>query len=305
MLSFCLNSNLIMSEKQQGVSNNNAYHEYLTEIERGKDNLVIKYTTEAINSRLANFAGPINIVDIGSYNGAMLNGIYMRLPESLRKKVQLYGFDFEDEILGEGRRKHPHINFQHYDITKPTSNGTSFDLAILSNILHEVYSGHIRDHKAGTLAVQNALGNVVKMIKEGGYIVLMDGMKPTTGDQLVTLDITKDNIRRDLQIFSQNTYVTPISYRLTENGFIKITLEDLAIFLSKAKYMHRGFWDLESRQVYHYFTEEEFRTQMDIASLKIVDFLPQHFDNTIGIEMVEPQGIILPAKNTLIFAQKV
>lgn len=293
-----------MSEEQKG-NTSNAYHKYLTEIERGKDNLVINYTAEVANSRLANFAGPINIVDIGSYNGAMLNGIYMRLPEPLRKKVQLYGFDFDDGMLGEGRRKHPHINFQHYDITKPTSNGTSFDLAILSNILHEVYSGHIRDHKAGTLAVQNALGNVVKMLKEGGYMILMDGIKPTTGDQSVTIDITKDNIRRDLQTFSQSAYVAPISYKLTENGAIKITLEDLAIFLSKAKYMHRGFWELESRQVYHYFTEEEFRTQMDAVGLKIVDFLPQHFDNTIGIEMVEPQGIRLPSKNTLIFAQKV
>lgn len=293
-----------MSEEQKG-NTRNAYHEYLTEIERGKDNLVINYTTEAINSQLANFTGPINIVDIGSYNGAMLNGIYMRLPESLRKKVQLYGFDFDDEMLEEGRRKHPHINFQHYDITKPISNGTSFDLAILSNILHEVYSDYIGDHKAGTLAVQNALGNVVRMIKEGGYIVLMDGMKPTTGDKVVTVNITRDNITRDLQTFSQSTYVTPISYRLTENGFIKITLEDLARFLSKAKYMHRGFWDLESKQVYHYFNEEEFRTQMDAVGLKIVDFLPLYFDDTIGIEIVEPQGIRLPAKNILIFAQKV
>lgn len=292
-----------MDEKQ--LSNSGAYHEYLTEIERGKDNLVINYTAEVANSRLANFAGSINIVDIGSYNGVMLNEIYMRLPEPLRKKIQLYGFDFDDEILEEGRRKHPHINFQHYDITKSTSTGTSFDLAILSNILHEVYSGYIGDHKAGTLAVQNALGNVVKMIKEDGFIIFMDGMKPTASDQLVTIDITKDNVRRDLQTFSQSAYVAPISYRLTENGVVKITLEDLAIFLSKAKYMHRGFWEQESRQVYHYFTEEEFRTQIDIAGLKIVDFLPQHFDNTIGIEMVEPYGIRLPAKNTLIFAQKV
>ena len=293
-----------MTEKPQRDAGN-AYHDYLTEIERGKDNIVINYATDVICSRLANHSEPINIVDIGSYNGAMLNGIYTRLPESLRKKVQLYGFDFDDEVLEEGRRKYPYINFQHYDLTKPASISTQFDLAILSNILHEVYSDYIGDHKAGTLGVQNALGNITKMIGGGEYIVIMDGIKPTYGSHVVTIDIKKDNIKEDLQAFSQSTYVIPISYNLTENGFVKITLKDLAIFLSKAKYMRRGFWDLESRQVYHYFNEEEFRTQMASVGLELVDFLPQHFDHTIGIEIVNPQEINLPAKNTLIFAQKV
>lgn len=308
-----MNYNSLAREKQiknfmnneQLETSNNTYHDYLTEIERGKSNPVINFAVETITTRFTGYNPPVKILDVGSYNGAMLNGIYTRLPESLRQQVQLYGFDLDNNMLSEGKQKYPHIIFKHYDITQSPNLSQKYDLTILSNILHEVYSAHIGNHKTGTKAVQKALRNVTEMVGDNGYLILMDGIKPTNGRRLLKIDISNNGIKENLLEFAQSTYISPISCFLTNLGLIEITLEDLATFLSKAKYIHRGFWDLESRQVYHYFTEEEFRMQMASVGLEIVDFLPQYFDNTVGIEIVEPLGTELPAKNTLVFAQKV
>lgn len=280
-----------------------AYYNYLTEIENGKPNIVIDFAVGIISEALVS-KSRISVADIGCFNGGMLNEISKRIGSSDRNRVGFHGYDTNIEMLTEGQSRFPHITFLRHDIALPDEMPHCYDLVIVSNVLHEVYSGFLPNRtQEGRKMVEASLSALSEGMNERGLLLLMDGLMPDSPERPTIVRFENNALIKLLKEFALSNFIIPISYEEEGDG-VHISMKDLAAFLTKARYLHRGFWSLESQQVYQYFTREDFELVLQNAGLNIVEFLPQELSPEIGIKIIDPTNVSIPAKNVLILSQK-
>ena len=109
----------------------------------------------------------------------------------------------------------------------------------------------------------------------------------------------------DLYLLKTSNYKVPISFTENKDGSINISLLDLGTYLTKAKYLHRDFWESEAQQIYQYLTLEDYQTMLDKCGFQMVQAIPQPSSTNPKLTIIEPTGIDLPAKSILIHARKI
>lgn len=290
-----------MSSSQNKVTPQ--YYEYLTEIEKGKENPVINLAVALLNHK-PQLQEQINIADFGCFNGAMLDQIYRRLPGGLKTRVKLYGYDNNTAILKEGCKRFPYINFINVDIRNNINTSQTYKLVILSNILHEVYSA-TDSHDKGEEAVKQSLRIISETLDLGGDLIWLDGLKPNKSKNIVTVVFSDIQRLEDLHLLKRSNYKAPISFTENKDGSINISLLNLGTYLTKAKYLHRDFWGGEAQQTYQYFTLKEYQTLLNKCGFHIMQAIPQPSSPKSGVTIIEPKNMDLPAKSILIHARKI
>lgn len=282
---------------------NKDYFDYLNEIGEGKKNIVIDKTVELVLKKFESIE-KVAIADIGCYNGVMLSVIHKIIPENLREKVELYGYDYDREILKKGSEKFSHIKFIYNDLTKPFKDTRKYDIVIVSNVLHEIYSNLLPDIFEAEQAVSETLRHIIEKIKKSGFLIFMDGVFPEKQNTIVEVLIESDELVRKLKIFSEN-FLINFTFEKNSDGVIKISLRDLSMFLSKFKYMERSYWTLESKQVYQYFDSTRFHHLFKFLKMNVVEEVVQENTSVQNmVKIINPSGFQLPPKNVLFVCQK-
>lgn len=272
-----------------------SYFEYLTqELDAGIKNVVVDTARQAVHKRLKEESGSVKIADVGCFTGSVINQIYTGLPEELRNRISLFGLDNDEEILVNAFKARPHINFVRCDIIDPPSFNKVFHVVILSNVLHEVYSSKLPNKRQAKNAVKSSLFHIQEMLAPGGEIILLDGLMPENANQRVVLELTEPEFARFFS-FSQSNYIEPIRFRELRDFRIETDLRSLAAFLTKARYLEKGYWQQEAQQAYQYFTFEEFSNALLEADFIIEEVL---------LQSVNQNNAMLPPKNVLIRARK-
>lgn len=281
------------------------YYDYLTEIERGKENPVIRFVTELLRNGKYKTKPQIDIADFGCFNGGMLNQIYQLIPRGMQKRIRLYGYDNDSSVLKIGRKMFSHITFSNLDIRDNPVINQSHDLIIISNILHEVYSTEVKSHSKGIETVLKSLRKIGDTLTPKGDLIFLDGLKPSESQKIVTVTFSDNEQLADLYLLKASNYRSPISFTKNEDGSINISLLDLGTYLTKAKYLHRDFWESEARQIYQYFTFDEYQTILNKCGFRVLQSIPQPPNIGSNLTITNPIGIMLPAKSILIYAQKI
>ncbi len=291
-----------MSSKQNQVASQ--YYDYLTEIEKGKKNPVINFLVTLLNSNQYQTQKQINIADFGCFNGTMLDQIYRLLPKEVKSRIKLYGYDHDTNMLNEGRKRFPHITLSNVDIKNNININQTHGLIILSNILHEVYS-ETDSHDTGIKAVGQSLKIIGKTLDSGGDLIWLDGLKPNDSQRIVTVTFSNNKQLTDLYLLKASNYRLPVSFTKNKDGSINISLLDLGTYLTKAKYLHRDFWESEAQQIYQYLTLDEYITILNKCGFRVLQSIPQAPNIELKLTIIEPLGLDLPAKSILIHAQKI
>lgn len=289
---------------------NKDYYTYLTQhLDKGtSQNPVVKEAEKRIKE-IAKRKPIIHIADVGCFSGSVISRIYENLPIKLRNRVRLTGIDNNREFLNKGKKNYPAITFVVGNLKNKIPLIEQYDIAILSNVLHEIYAEKFRENLNalnGTKAVKSAIRNAMDLLNKDGYLVILDGIKPPLSSKSITVEFTNDLIFKKYFDFAKRYKALPIKAERLSGKKIKTTIGSLAAFMTKARYLNESYWEQESSELYQYFTAKDFEKILTVKRIKIVKFELQNFSKMEikkRIESVKP-SVEVPAKNVLIVAQK-
>lgn len=293
-----------MARVKEGQVDTN-YHKYLTEkLDRGEPNVVVD---SAIRLVTTNFfqSNNIRIADFGCFTGSIIDRVYLLLPERLRQKVNFFGFDNDPDIVKEAELLRPHMSFSQHNFIENNLEVEPFQIGILSNVLHEIYSLKVDNKREAKKLVTKSLKNIQKFISIGGFLIILDGILPDKQEEEIDIVfLQKDYYSKFIQ-FAESGYCVAISYKKVDERIVRTTLGGLATFLVKSRYLDTTFWEQESYQVYNYFTKEDFKEVLFNCGFIIEKqdvFEVPNINENIKILNSSAQ---IPFKNTLIVAKRI
>ncbi len=189
----------------------------------------------------------------------------------------------------------------------------AFDLVLLVNALHEVYSDCFSpelnqiDVPAAKQRVEQALAGAAGCLGPGGWLILFDGLEPS-GDpnQAVRIRFRDYDIRREFDMFADGYRPFQITFRQLDTPLcVELSKRDFTRYLTKSIFLGKGLWESERLQSYQYFTQEEFRAAFARAGLDIVVLrtLTMNEEKWRYRVEIETPGIDFPDEHILILAQ--
>ena len=250
--------------------------------------------------------GHVRVLDVGCFSGAMLNRIRNDVPDTIRERVEFVGVDVDGEALKLGRKKYQDLLLLSGEANSGFENLDSFDIIIMSNIIHEAIPEKNETDQETEEAVLLIVNNATRVLNSEGNLVILDGLRPEDDQELVTVGFSGNELADLFEFFANKYQAFPIqTARLPENRF-QTRIKDLAAFLTKARYLGEDYWDIESRQNYQFFTARQYVRTLDACGMEVERFEPQIFDQKYLkniIAKIEPK-VAMPVKNVLVVAKK-
>lgn len=217
------------------------------------------------------------ICDAGFGTGLFLRNLAQRFRNS-----DIYGVDASRHFFIQAKkrfRKIPRVHLLRANLLKQAFPGGFLDTKIFSSVLHEVYSynGYRKQ------AVERALRASFRELKQGGCLIIRDGIKPEkaevflrflpekrrhfSGDPMAA--DTETMFLRFAREFKGGAVEYVATYTRGGQRLYKIDLSSAYEFLSKKDF--RRNWHIEISEQFGYFTQPEY-----IALLRRVGFRVIH-----------------------------
>jgi len=154
-----------------------------------------------------------------------------------------------------------------------------FDLVLLVNALHEVFSATFSpelgevDVPAAKQGVVQALAGAMSCLRPEGWLLLFDGLEPP-GDpfQKRNMHFLNQQARDEFNTFARQYHPFRISFRETSSPLsIELPQRDFTRYITKSIFLGKHLWESERLESYQYFTEVEFREAFAHLGLKIAE----------------------------------
>jgi len=286
-----------------------SYFNYLTDrLDKGTSQNIVPSTVAELCKKHLLISDTCKVLDIGCFNGSMLNRALMTLSNELRASIKCVGFDIDNIALTIGSRQHPHINFVCGAIEYPLPFQSTFNITILSNILHEIFSNKKRQLVSDTDAKNYVVQSVkyaCQTLSKFGTLVILEGVLPPEPDKKIVVEFQNEATFNDFRSLISD-FVFPITYLPLDKQIIELSARHLAIFLAKARYLHEEYCSLEATQVYQFFTENDFCEALNSAGMIIEEskVIPQPIESWNSKLKILTEGYNYPPKNIMIVARK-
>lgn len=287
---------------------NSSYYAYLTEkMDRGESKNIVMPTVVGLIIQHLEIKTNASVLDIGCFNGSMLNQIWLLTPKHIRLRVRYVGAEIDKSLISDGRGRYPDLNFEQVDLRGSVSHLGLHDIVIVSNVLHEVIPDQIEYVSGAERAVSDTLHKIATLTKIGGNFVVFDGLRPDNDNEQIFINHKTSNSCQHYKVFAEQYTAFKIEAEKVGENQTKTRVKDLAAFLTKARYLHKAYWQIESNQLYQFLTREQFYREIEMSGFSVERFEPQEFPQERMDEMfssITPQ-IEYPAKNVLIVARRV
>ena len=282
-----------------------SYYVYLTErMDKGESKNIVIPTTVDLISKHSQLKSVVKILDIGCFNGAMLNQIRLGTPAELRQRVSYTGAEIDGSLIEDGRKRYPELNFRKLNLQEQLPDLEQYDIVILSNVLHEVIPN------SENIDVEKVIGASLKKISSlvtaDGDLLILDGLRPDNDTNIVEVCFATSEVHELYKQFAEKYTAFKIYATDLGENIIQTRVKDLAAFLTKARYLFESYWSIESQQIYQYFNKQQFTKALQLSGFRIERLEPQRFDQEHVDRMfssITPK-IEYPAKNLLIVATK-
>ncbi len=211
----------------------------------------------ADKAKLLRFVRPGVIADLGCGTGTVLELLRRNSPRS-----RLIGVDCSPEMIRRCRRRFPGVELRREDITRPLFEPESVDTIVLCSILHEVFSYKGYDHSA----VRRTLAHCAAALRQGGRLILRDGVKPVRRDavSLTFLNsVAYDKFVRFCREFGPGEIVWK-----QKDGRIQVARREAMEFLTK--YIYDVNWRFEVKEQFGVFTLSDWAVELQKAGLRVL-----------------------------------
>ena len=267
-----------------------------------------------IRSMAGQIDHPIRLLELGCGDGQIIGPLLDAHTDS----CDLYGsvgVDYSPQVLQRCRQRIPGLTCVAGDFSDPDllSSLGHFDLILMVNALHEVYSdcfsaelGEI-DDPGGKEQVKQTLAAASGHLHPGGWLVLFDGLEPEDAlGQTRRIRFRDRQSRTGFETFVREYQPFHIHYQPVDGDMcVELSLRDLTRYLTKSNFLGNALWETEKLQSYQYFTQEEFRSVIKQIGLQLVELniLTLNEDKWDSLVSLETDGSGFPDEHILILAK--
>jgi len=223
-----------------------------------------------------NVVGCCRLLDLGCGSGRVL--------ERLMKEADVceaFGLDLSREKLVEAHVKCPSAGFVYSDCVALPFKDESFEVVLVSLVLHEVES------LKGLEAIKIALDDVSRVLECGGRVILIDHLNP--GKNMIT--VWMDSLLRlKFSEFVRRFRHHKVLWFDLKSGVIRISKRDLQEFATKIKSINS---EMEMKETHAPFTKAEIIRILVKCGLKPQEVL--EFQNikdqllNVGLQLIDTE----------------
>ncbi len=256
---------------------------------------------------------PLRLLELGCGEGQVIGALLDAHAQQCATQASV-GVDYNPQSLAVCQRDFPGLRCVEGDFTDPVllSGLGKFDIVLLVNALHEVYSdcfspelGEI-DILFAKQRVEQALAGAVGCLEPGGWVALFDGLEPP-GDprQLLRIRFQDNQARLDFDTFVRQYHPFHISFHEIEKPLcVELPLRDFTRYITKSIFLGKRLWESERLQSYQYFTEAEHRAAFSRQGLEITELstLTVNDEKWRRLVEIDTPGIQFPEEHILILA---
>jgi SAM-dependent methyltransferase len=268
---------------------------------------------QIIEGLAAESARPVRIIELGCGEGHIL-GELLKMCETSKLAVgDCAGVDNQERVIERARRLYPRVSFSVADYAERPLNLQPFDLVMMVGTLHEVYSGSRPvasseiEPGLGKKAVAKALGHGTRLVGDDRYLVLFDGVEHPLPDLRIVVGFNSARALDEFKKIVSEYEAIRLSYEESGGmGRVRISMRDFTRYITKTRFFNSGLWEIEKRESYQYFTEEEFKKclgEFGIDVLKLQCSSPRQKDWDDRVTIKTP-GVAFPQENILIVGRK-
>ena len=258
------------------------------------------------------------ILDVGSGGGILLDQIEKRYP-----KKEIIGTDISQnviELLNKKKRDENHnwTPIKHNFVDSVFS--TKVDTIIFSSIIHEIYSySDIGNGKFDKKTIKQALSNAVKSLKDGGRIIIRDGIVTASNERMRINFKTEEGFvcfQEFLNDFKGMDFL-PYNMKCSELNYNKLSV--ITDINYGREFLYTYTWGKESyphevQECFGYYTLDDFYDVFEELGMQVIvaksfleegykthlDSLVEIFNETIGNNV----PMQFPDSNCIIVAEK-
>jgi SAM-dependent methyltransferase len=259
---------------------------------------------------------PLRLLELGCGEGQVI-GALLDAHFQLCAIQTSVGVDYNARSLAHCQRDYPDLRCVEGDFTDSDllAGLGKFDLVLLVNALHEVFSDNISpeldeiDIPAAKQQVEQALAGATACLDPGGWLVLFDGLEPP-GDphQTIRIRFRDSQVRQEFEDFVEQYHPLHIAYREVENlSYVELSQRDFTRYITKSIFLGKRLWETERLQSYQYYTEEEYRAAfarqgLEISELRTLTMNDEKWRYRVEIDT---PGFKFPDEHVLILARRV
>jgi len=258
---------------------------------------------------------PLRIIELGCGEGHVLGEVLKMCAADGLAVKECVGVDYQADALESARRLYPHINFLAADYASRPLSLKPSDVVMMVGTLHEVYSscysptlGEI-DRALGKKAVKKALRHNARLVRDGGAVVLFDGVEhPLKPESEIIIKFSTAAALDEFRRLASEYEAFRLRYEELEGGDrLKISIHSFTRYITKTRFFNSGLWEIERRESYQYFNESQFKECLGELGLKILK-LQCHSPfrkDWLARVCIETSGVDFPQENILIVGRKV
>ncbi|MCK5392693.1 MAG: methyltransferase domain-containing protein, partial [Candidatus Omnitrophica bacterium] len=152
---------------------------------------------------------------------------------------RIVGMDNSESMLEAVKKRYsPGVEFYLKDIALPWDDFSDFengfDAVVISSVLSEVVSLY------GWKEAKSVIAKAYGMLKEGGILIIRDGIRPDDAEDMVMICLKTNFVRDQLYEFAKGFEPWKIKYTELDNGNVEIKGKDRYEFLIKYIYGQPG-----------------------------------------------------------------
>ncbi|MEO6508546.1 MAG: methyltransferase domain-containing protein [Patescibacteria group bacterium] len=285
------------------------YYTYLTEkVDRGVSiNPVINKTCDIIKNNFSKL-DTIRILDMGCFTGSVLHQIYKNSSPRIKSKLILVGLDVEEEALKRGSEKFQNITYVKEDFFQTQESLVhQYDIVILSNVLHEIFSDElIQSKKSSYSRVNDVIRYASRLIKSNGALIILDGFMPEKSKKMIKIEFKNENYANKFKQFLKSYKAFDLRGEFTSKTEVITNVATSAVFLAKYRYIDTTYWKSEAKQLYQFIKIKKMKSILKQNDFYNTQFELQHFNDDVFKSMFDslPREEDFPMKNVLITSFK-
>ncbi len=238
------------------------------------------------------------IIELGCGGGAIISILEKNFPNA-----QIVGLDYNGYMIKSAIKNHPKTTFFVRDIVHWGDFylfENKFDSVIIGSTLHEIVSFY------GWEGARNVLEKANRMLKEGGVLIIRDGIGPDDGDAEVSARFKTDFSRRKFFKFTEDFQPWKIRYDEINSNTVKIRKRDFYEYLIKYIYDKPYSWEDEMKEAFGTLDFNGYRKLL--AGLFTITYNDQYvlpFFKDKWKEDLEVIGGSFPNSHILLAAEKI